>query len=769
MAGKNLNRDSPLRGQSLFVLVVLVIGASGLIAQVLLLRELLVSFYGNELVLGIILANWVILEALGAFLAGKYSDRIKNKLNLFVILQVTFSLALPFSIYLARIFKSLVGVPFGEAIGLSAISYISFLIILPVAFSHGALFSVATKLGFSSSKGEAASAIGNVYAWETIGTLLGGVIFTYSLIPYLNSFQVVCIVSGLNLIICFFFLKNAAKILKYVIFTALVLLLYLPLSGSLTHLQQFSVNKQFPGQKVLDYRNSVYGNIAVTKRQEQLTFFYNGIPVITTPYPDITFVQEFGNLPLLFHDNPKDMFIISGGAGGLLNEALKHSLKRLDYAELDPLIITLLKKYPSPLTEKELNDPRVRVINLDGRFFISNTTGRYDLVLIGLSRPSDLSTNRFFTQEFFALVKKRLNPGGIFAFYLPGSLTYLSRQLKDLNACVLNGLKNTYEYIRIIPGDYNIFLASDSKSITEISPSMITQRINQRKIKTDIFIPSYLEYRLNEKRIEWFRRALQGATKRVNRDLRPVAVYEMLIIWNKQHSGLIAGILESLKQLNLTVIWGLILLVTLGLLFFSRLSMGSLSNLSLAYGIATTGFFGMLISLMLVFAFQVAYGYLYYSLGLLISLFMAGIAVGSLIITANINRIKDYFSLFIKLDIAVLLFSLASGYILIFTIGRADYAKAVFIALFLLSGMFLGLEFPLVGKIYLLNNKQVGESAGSLYAADLFGGWLAGMLGGVVFLPLLGLFNTCLVVFLFKSSSIALLLAARFRSKNPLT
>jgi spermidine synthase len=55
----------------MIVLAILVVGASGLIAQVLLLRELLVSFYGNELTVGIILANWLILEAIGALILGR--------------------------------------------------------------------------------------------------------------------------------------------------------------------------------------------------------------------------------------------------------------------------------------------------------------------------------------------------------------------------------------------------------------------------------------------------------------------------------------------------------------------------------------------------------------------------------------------------------------------------------------------------------------------------------------------------------------------------
>ena len=48
-------------------IAILVMGFSGLVAEILLLRELLIVFSGNELSIGVILANWLILEALGCF------------------------------------------------------------------------------------------------------------------------------------------------------------------------------------------------------------------------------------------------------------------------------------------------------------------------------------------------------------------------------------------------------------------------------------------------------------------------------------------------------------------------------------------------------------------------------------------------------------------------------------------------------------------------------------------------------------------------------
>jgi len=49
-------------------LAVMTMGFSGLVAQILLLREFLIIFSGNEFSIGVILANWLILEACGSFL-----------------------------------------------------------------------------------------------------------------------------------------------------------------------------------------------------------------------------------------------------------------------------------------------------------------------------------------------------------------------------------------------------------------------------------------------------------------------------------------------------------------------------------------------------------------------------------------------------------------------------------------------------------------------------------------------------------------------------
>ncbi len=733
-----------------FNLVVLITGAGGIIAQVILLRELLVGFYGNELTIGIILANWVIAEAMGVSIGGWLLGKIKNKFSVFTVLTISFSIALPVAVYLSRIFKPLLGISFGEGLGLPAIFLVSFFVLLPVAFCHGALFNCGTKI---------ISSLGRMYAWETIGTIAGGLIITYIFLPYFNSFLTVFIIGSAGLVSCFLLWRQLTKVLRATLFVLCCLVILLFFGGGIDSFQRNSIARQWQKENVISYRNSLYGNIVVTRQPGQLTFFYNGAPIIVSPHPDVTFVEEFGNLPLLFHPNPKNALIISAGAGGLINEMLKHPGLRIDYTELDPMIIKAVQDNPDELTAKELRSQRVNIIKTDGIFFLRNGRSQYDVIFIGVSRISDLTENRFFTQEFFSLAKEHLNPGGILALRLAGSLVYLSQDLKDVNASVLNSLTISYPFVRVIPGDYNMFFASANRDILQASPSLIAERASARGITTNLLVLTYLQYRLDPGKVIWFYKSLAGATKRLNQNLRPYAVYNTLVLWNKQFSPRSAGFLDSLEMVGILQVAIAILALTF-ILFLILRKLKQRVKLALSLSIFTTGFFGMLITLMLTFSFQVFTGYLYHKIGLLVSIFMAGSALGSIFITKKAHATKHAEVLFIGLELAVVNFTLLCAGIIYLMAQHALLGFPIFSALFFISGLLLGLEFPLAGKIYLGEKAKLGEACGALYGADLLGGWLAGIAAGVFFLPILGIFATCLVVALLKLSSLLLLISS---------
>jgi predicted membrane-bound spermidine synthase len=140
---------------------------------------------------------------------------------------------------------------------------------------------------------------------------------------------------------------------------------------------------------------------------------------------------------------------------------------------------------------------------------------------------------------------------------------------------------------------------------------------------------------------------------------------------------------------------------------------------------------------------------------------MAGIAFGSILMAKRIEKIRKTFASFFLLELCIIVFTLLTALLLTNFNYFEKYGSLIFFALFFISGVFPGMEFVLAGKIYLKERKDVGETAGLLYCADLLGSWLAGILGGIVFLPVLGLFNTCMAVIILKLCNLALLIVAR--------
>ena len=90
----------------LFALILM--GFTSLVVQTLLIREFLISFYGNELTIGLILANWIILEALGSILASRFSLKSKRPALVYALLQTGIALYLPLSIFFIRDIKNII-------------------------------------------------------------------------------------------------------------------------------------------------------------------------------------------------------------------------------------------------------------------------------------------------------------------------------------------------------------------------------------------------------------------------------------------------------------------------------------------------------------------------------------------------------------------------------------------------------------------------------------------------------------------------------------
>ena len=748
-----------------FSVAILVKGFSGLVAQILLLRELLIVFSGNELCIGIILANWLILGAFGSYVLGRRAGRSKYKLEAFAVITILFSLSLLLAIYLTRTLKGVMGISIGESIGFLPMLYTSFLVLSAVSILNGALFTYSCRI-YSLFSSPGASSVGRVYVYETVGAIIGGIASAYLMIPYFYSFQAATGIALLNFLVCLVLLAPSWKsgLIQRIVLAVLSLLIffsaYLLFAGKADELHDYSIKAQWKNQHIVHYQNSQYGNICVLENEGQYVFFLDGIPNLITPIPDIPSLEEFVHLPLLAHPEPAKLLILSGGAGGMINEALKHpSIEAIEYAELDPLILDLLRKFPTPLTKSELNDRRVKIKHIDGRLFLKTTRNKYDVIFVGIQEPSNLQANRFFTKEFFSLVKERLNEGGILVLGLPGSLTYLNEELRNLNSSIFHTLESVFSHIRVIPGDgRNLFLSSDSREITEIDKMQVIERLTQRDIAANVMVPWHIENKLHQGWQDWFSRFIEGSSQKINSDFTPLGLFYSISHWNAVYAPSLRGIFSQFERINLRSVVLLFAALLLLYLFFRPKKRPFLQT-GISFSIITTGFAGMMFDLMIIFAFQSIYGYVFSWIGILVATFMAGAACGAMLITNALARIKNCFKVFLTTELILIGFSIAFPFVFLAAptyLGSSEsffFFRVLFLVISFISGLLTGLQFPLANKLYLKDSESLSQTAGLLYACDLLGGWFGGIVGAVVLLPVLGLTGTCVTVGLLKLTS----------------
>ena len=247
----------------------------------------------------------------------------------------------------------------------------------------------------------------------------------------------------------------------------------------------------------------------------------------------------------------------------------------------------------------------------------------------------------------------------------------------------------------------------------------------------------------------------------INSDFRPIGVFLSLSYWNALFSPYLTGIFKWFEGFSLQIWIAFMIFFTLlmAAIFIKR---PHLSRQSIPYVIFTTGLAGMIFNLAVIFTFQTFYGYLYHQIGLLIAIFMFGVALSSFLITQRLDRIKKDSLLFLRIEIAIILFSFLFPFV--FSIPSQYLQKpaisllvyTVFLIMSFLSGAWIGLQFPLATKIYLgtpSKEETFGHTAGLLYGADLLGGFLGGLFGGILLLPILGLKESCFMMAMIKISS----------------
>ena len=759
-------------------IAVFIIGFTSLSAQIVFLRELLVLFYGNELSIGVVLGCWLFWTGIGSLFLGRLADRFRSPAIIFSFLQILLAIALVLTLLAIRSVKIFMDLSPGQIIGYLNIFIASFAVISVYCVLNGFLFSLGCRI-YEKIHGpgldRASRGLGLIYILEALGAVAGGLLTSLVLIRAISPITLVAILGGLNLVAAGLLLfsfapRRKAKPAKVFWLAVVAASVVAVAAGGLGELAELSLTRQWQGFNLEKVENSIYGNLAVTGRKNQFSLFENGLLVFT--HPDLQTAEESVHFAMLEHPAPRRILLIGGGVGGSLREILRHpSVSEVTYLELDPAIIRLAGEFLEPSEAALLKDPRVEVINGDGRLYLERERKKYDLIIVNLPDPFTAQINRFYTREFFDLARLRLQAGGILSLGVTSSENYISGELRSFLGCIYKTVKAVFPSVVVIPGDSNYFIASDMADYLTDDYAILEERSLERRLDLKYVRGYYLADRMQRSRIDYLRRMLETAPRvRLNLDFHPICYFYDMVFWSSYFSGESGGWFTRLLMASLIMRWWWFLLpVGLSLLLFPvfRARRTNTRGAWVLWPVMTSGFSEIVFQVVVLLSFQIFYGYVYYKLGIILTLFMVGLVLGGGVITAILPRIRDEDRLFFITQIAICLYPLLLPmvfYLLTSSPGemtRQLGENIIFPALPVVAGFIGGFQLPLAGRIYLRGRKRMGLVSGLTYGFDLLGACLGAIIISALVLPILGVAATCYAVFFLNLTGLIIIHAYR--------
>jgi spermidine synthase len=737
------------------------LGLASVMTQLALMRELLCAFAGNEMVLGIALGLWLLLTGLGTSL-GRTADKLRNPLAVLFTAQILVAVIPLAQVFAVRALRNVVFVR-GAEVGVTGTVLSAAVLLLPFCIVAGYTLTLACSI--LNRRGDASGA-GRVYVADSLGSVAGGALFSFVLVRFLDHIALLAVPALLNLAAAVWLGRAGGQHFPSDTMATLerrppvrrvsentqdlpcrrpalreifILTLVAGIAAFvwLAHSDALSTALQFPGQNVLFRANSPYGRLVVTESGGETNFIENGIAIVSTP--NVEQVEEATHYAMSQRPDARRVLLVSGGVAGVAKEILKYNVAGVDCVELDPLVIETGRRF----LPEHFADPRIRVIATDARQFVRQTTNRYDVVILALPDPSTAQLNRFFTVEFFSGVKQVLADGGVLSFALGRYENYVSPELAQLLASANRSLKQSFANILALPGGRVFFLASDGPLYGDIAA-----RVEAQGVSTKLVNRHYLDAMLTADRMADIQRAVSQPAA-LNRDFSPMLYFYHLRHWMSQFT-LSFGALQAVLLLLLLVY--LIRLRGPALVLFA------------------SGFAGSALEIVLLLAFQVLCGSVYHQVGVIVTVFMVGLALGAMS-TNRRSRREEALTGESRSDQSLLTSAPTSSKdcsgrsLIVLAMALAGYAillplllpllnrmggttasllaiKAIFTSLTLILAVLVGAQFPLANR---LQFDGTATGASRLYTADFVGASLGALLASTLLIPLIGVMGVCLL------------------------
>ena len=682
------------------------LGLFSISGQVLLLRELIRTFHGNELFIGTALFGWLIAVAFGAYMGGKLTYSFSP-----AILFIVGVLLLPVMIIITRLFPHFMNLVVGEYIPLSTAFAVSTLVMLPIGFLSGWLFPVITHQGRLLSK-----SVARVYLYEGIGAFVGGIVVLLVSGGFLSTLQTAGllafgIIAGQLMMYC-------SGTVRRIIIVSIFIVCYVIAHPLIATVDRTIEKTNYQGYNIVNSFDTHYSHQTILSRDSSIVLLTDN--TIEAVFPQIESAEYMLIPPLAYLPDTGNILILGGSR--LQVAAIADSLPYLSITIVDPR-----KKLHRAINNLVSENRNIALYTDDPVSYVmeKHAPAQFDLIIINPGELDSYKNSRFITNRILSRCRQLLSSHGI--LYIPTHYDtdrYISYETAPILAAVSNTLQDIFNYVTVWPGTNSLFFASQSP-VFDISYDSLITNLSSLTYKPQYVNDYYLSDRLNPFRLERIHNTLQNQHQTTT-FIKPYLLHLQSIYRakaNKHDARIIPLILSTSYWLPLAMI----LAVMGGLLTFNKERRKSVTLF--LYFIA--GLVSLSLELLVFYTFQSTVGTLYSEIAVLIGAFMLGLAFGTMWALHYGGKQLAPISLLFLLS-AVILFAVTFNHIPT-TVSLLYFGLFLFAAALATGGLFVGATNHLYHQNPLYN-------PGSGYALEILGSSLGALFTTTLLLPIIGLY-----------------------------
>lgn len=358
-------------------------------------------------------------------------------------------------------------------VGFSAM--VAILIMAPTAFFAGMTLPLFTATLLR--RGAADTAIGRVYAANTVGAIFGALLGVHVLIPALGLKLSVIVGAAVDLAIGIYILR--ALVLRFVMSHYAV--------GALVSVIAVAATLQFPKFEVATLTSGVYRTSSSQLPDNEVVTFYrdgktatiavrenlvsksvristNGkidaslAPIDLPPTGDESTMVLAAIIGAHYRGAVRTAAVVGFGSGLTTHTLLGFpAIESVETIEIEPMIYEGAKLFGQRV-ELAYTDPRSVLAIEDAKSYLSGNGKKYDLIVSEPSNPWVSGVASLFTDEFYGFTKRHLNDDGILIQWI---------QLYEINTelvgSILLALDKNYP-------DYHLYISNSTDMLVVASP-----------------------------------------------------------------------------------------------------------------------------------------------------------------------------------------------------------------------------------------------------------------------------------------------------------